>query len=385
MNLLAAFSAACVIASLLYYIGASIAAVRFAFRASSPAPPLPKIAPRVAILKPLHGLSDSLASNIMSYLELDYPRSEYLFGVANYEDRAADVPVAFKSQYQFAQMTLVVGVEPGCANRKVSKLIKMAERAPRADIFVLSDADISVDRDHLRRVVGELATDNKAGIVTCLYRARPSGAFASRLEALAVNTDFAPLVMLSAMVEPIHYALGATIAIKRETLDAIGGFHALKDRLADDYYLGRLAVEHGYEVKLSSSIVTITTEEKRFKDFWHHQLRWARTYRTTRPVSLATIFLHGPFWAIIFLLASGFSPLGIAALAVVAAVRISMASLIIGKVLGLRGLRREAWLVPLKDLFMTAVWFTSLTSNRVSWGGRRLKVRSDGTMQEMNG
>jgi len=41
------------------------------------------------------------------------------------------------------------------------------------------------------------------------------------------------------------------------------------------------------------SLVTLAAEEKTFNDFWHHQLRWARTYRTVRPLSLATILMHG--------------------------------------------------------------------------------------------
>ena len=385
MNLLAVLSAACVAFALLYYVSATIAGIRFAIRAASPPPPLPKIAPRVAILKPLHGVDQHLAENIESYLELDYPKTDYHFGVSDYEDPAAELPVAFKARYQFAPITLTVGEEPGCENRKVAKLIKMSDRAERAEIFVLSDADIHVDPGHLRRVVGELEAGPKTGVVTCLYRARPNGTFASRLEAMFVNTDFAPMVMLSAAIEPVRYALGATIAIKREALDAIGGFRALKDLLADDYFLGKMAADRGFKVRLSNSIVTIATSEKNFADFWNHQIRWARTYRTTRPISIATIFLHGPFWALIFLLASHFSPFAAGALGLVLAARIAMARIMIGKVLGLRELRRDAWLAPFKDLVMTAIWFGSLMSNKVLWGGRQLKILPDGTMREVNG
>jgi ceramide glucosyltransferase len=385
MNLLAAFSAGFTTISLLYYVTASFAALRFSRRVASPPPPLPKVLPRVAILKPLHGLSASLAGNVLSYMELDYPRTEYIFGVSDYEDRATDVPVAFKARYSFAQTTLVVGEEPGCANRKVAKLIKMAERAQRAQVFLISDADIAVDRGHVRRVVGELTADETTGMVTCLYRARPRGAFASRLEALFVNTDFVPMVMLSAAIEPIRYGLGATIAIKREVLEKVGGFQQLRNHLADDYYLGKMTADQGYRIKLSTSVVTMTTEEKHLREFWHHQLRWARTYRTARPLSVATIVLHGPFWAIVLVLAAGVTKLTIAIFALVIIMRILMASFFIRRVLGLRDLCSEAWLVPLKDLIMTAVWFVSLFGNKVLWGGRRLWIRTDGTMHEVHG
>ncbi len=184
MRLIADLAALCVAISIGYYIVASLAALRFAIRVSSPAPPLPETIPRVAILKPLNGLTANLREKIVSYLELDYPRIEYYFGVSDSRDRAAEVPTSLHDCYPQKQITLVVGAEPGCPNRKVAKLIAMAERAPDADIFVMSDADIAVDRDHLRRLVGELAADVKTGVISCIYRARPSGSLASRLEAL---------------------------------------------------------------------------------------------------------------------------------------------------------------------------------------------------------
>ena len=143
-----------------------------------------------------------------------------------------------KPQYRFAPISIVVGEEPVCANRKVAKLIRMAAKAERADLFVISDADISVERDYLRRIAGELYSDDSIGVVTCLYRARPHEGISSRLEALSINTDFAPMVMLSAIIEPIRYALGATMAIRRAALETIGGFRAIKDMLADDFFLG---------------------------------------------------------------------------------------------------------------------------------------------------
>ena len=155
--------------------------------------------------------------------------------------RAAEIPVALRQRYQYANITLIVGEEPNCSNRKIAKLVKMADRAEKAEIFVLSDADVSVERDYLKRIVGELISDEKIGIVTCAYRARPGGSFASRLEALYVNTDFLPQILLAEMIEPMHYALGATIAIKRKVLEAAGGFRAVKNMLADDFYLGNFA------------------------------------------------------------------------------------------------------------------------------------------------
>jgi ceramide glucosyltransferase len=368
-----------------YYIASSIAALRFACRASSPVPPLPKIVPKAAVMKPLRGVSDGLESNLISFMEVDYPRSEFIFGVSGYDDAAVQAAAMLKPRYRFAPISIVVGEEPVCANRKVAKLIRMASKAERADLFVISDADISVERDYLRRIAGELYSDDSVGVVTCLYRARPHEGISSRLEALSINTDFAPMVMLSAAIEPVRYALGATMAIRRSALEAIGGFRAIKDVLADDFFLGRLAADHGWKVRLSSSLVTLVPDERSFRDFWNRQIRWARTYRTTRPASIATIVTHGPFWAILLMLAMGLHPFAIGVFFGVIGMRLGMAVLLLRYVLKLPELTREAWLVPLKDLFMTGVWFASLTSNNVMWRGRRLKILADGRIQEVGG
>jgi ceramide glucosyltransferase len=371
-----------VVCSLVYYAASLVVAMRFAAHMSDPAPPLPKPPPRIAVLKPLSGLSPSLLANLASYLESGYPRADFFFAVPSYEDRAAEAPVALRSQYPYASITLIVGDEAGVANRKIAKVIRMAERAERADAFVLSDADISVERGHLERLIGELFADERVGLVTCAYRARPTGSFASRLAALFINTDFAPMVLLAIMVEPLRYAFGATIAVRRTALEAAGGMRPLGDKLADDFELGRAVVESGWEARLSRSLVTSACEERNFAEFWQRKLRWARTYRTMRPVSLLTIMVNGPLWALV-MLAVTHRPAAIAACAGVIAARMATSALILYRTLKLPELMRDVWLVPLKDLVMAAIWATSLVGNEVAWGGRRFTISRDGVMREI--
>ncbi|HVN90532.1 MAG TPA: glycosyltransferase [Candidatus Binataceae bacterium] len=371
--------------SLVYYLFATITAIRFARLARRPPPALPSDIPRVAVLKPLRGRNQSLPTNLNSHLETDYPSCKFYFAVESTDDPAAEVSVSLQKRHPSVPVKILTRNHPECENRKVGKLIEMADLAADADIFVISDADIAVSREHLRHIVGELMSDPKIGIVTCTYSARPIGTFGSRLEALAVNTDFTPQVMLASAIEPLHYAFGATIAIKRAALEAMGGFARVKDLLADDFYIGKFVREAGYEVRLSTSIVTTVCEERTFMDFWRHQLRWARTYRTTRPSSLATIFLHGPFWGLLFAILTRFSLVGVMTLGAVLAVRIASAAFIMRSVFGLQGEGRDALLTPIKDLAMTGIWFASLLSNEIEWGGRRLEILPGGAMREVNG
>ena len=94
-----------VLVSTIYYLAAIVAGLLFARRANSAPPPLPKIPPRVAMLKPLRGVSDHLRDNLVSFLEIAYPRVEFIFGVDSYEDRATEIPVRLRAPYQYANIT----------------------------------------------------------------------------------------------------------------------------------------------------------------------------------------------------------------------------------------------------------------------------------------
>jgi ceramide glucosyltransferase len=384
VNIVSSVALAGIGISVVYYAATILAGWRFNRRASASPPPLPKIAPRVALLKPLHGISDSLADNLLGFMEVDYPRKEYLFGVSSYEDPAAEIPLALKPRYQSAQISLTVGQDPSAGNRKVGTLIKMVPRASRPDVFVLSDADIAVERDYLRRIVGELYADEKIGLVTCAYRSRPHQPdLGARLEALYVNTDFMPMAVLADSFEPLHYAFGATIAIKSKVLEEIGGFESIKDLLADDFHLGKRAVERGYRIALSRALVTIVPGERTFSDFWHHQLRWARTYRTVRPISVGTILTHGPFWALILMIASGFSVASVALGAAAVAVRLAMGVLMIRGVAKLPLSLSDLGLLLVKDFCITGIWFASLLGRTVRWGDRHFKIGAGGSLEEI--
>jgi hypothetical protein len=67
------------------------------------------------------------------------------------------------------------------------------------------------------------------------------------------------------------------------------------------------------------------------------------------------------------------------------AARLAMSTLMLRNVLKVPELIRDVWLVPLKDLCMTGIWFQSLFGNRVEWAGRRLEILANGTIREVDG
>src|SRR5207249_2906152 len=123
----------------------------------------------------------------------------------------------------------------------------------RHDILVVRDGDIRVRPDYLRAMVGPLvdpAAGPAIGLTTCLYRGVGCFGLPTVLESLFINTDFMPMVLSAQLVDRFEYAYGASIAFRREALEAIGGFPALADYLADDYHLGNRIARAGYRLVL---------------------------------------------------------------------------------------------------------------------------------------
>ena len=110
-------------------------------------------------------------------------------------------------------------------------------------------------------------------------------------------------------VEGIRFALGATMALTRQALAAIGGLAPLADFLADDYQLGFRIAQTGLQVKILPYVVSTNNPEMSFSDYLAHQLRWARTYRVCRPAGyLAYGITHALVYSLVILLATGLAP-----------------------------------------------------------------------------
>ncbi|MBI3797747.1 MAG: bacteriohopanetetrol glucosamine biosynthesis glycosyltransferase HpnI [Deltaproteobacteria bacterium] len=282
----------------LYYLFTLYAAWRLFrqdFVAAEPLPP-------VSIFKPLKGAPADLYAHLVSFCRLDYPVVQILCGVRDPQDPAIAVVQCLQRDFPERDLVLVVNPEVIGSNYKVSTLHHLSREA-KYDIFIVTDSDVGVEPDYLRAIIPPL-TDPQIGLVTCLYRGGTLSPFPALLESLLINTIFASLVLVATQVEKTTYAFGATIAIKRHCLEQIGGFTALADYLADDYYLGHLAVRAGYQARILPYVVETHPGVVTLGELFHHQLRWARTQRTCRPSGyVGTLVIYGTVWALVGLVA----------------------------------------------------------------------------------
>ena len=336
-----------------------------------PSPPAP-----ATVLKPLHGAEPRLYENLRSFCRQNHPNYQLVFGVRDRDDAAIAVVERLRAEFPHRSIALAIDPRIHGANFKVSNLMNMLPHAQH-ELLVLADADIRVQPDYLSRVIAPLA-DPGVGIVTCLYYGVPGPSFWSRLGRLFIDDWFAPSVKLSHAFGSTRFAFGSTIALRRDALNSIGGLGALRDTLADDFWLGELTRRAGLRTVLSDVVVGTDVSESTLKDLWSHELRWLRTIRAIAPAGFAMTFVcfTSPLLLLGLCLAPGPFTAGLALLGGGARVLLHFLQRRISE-------QAFAWhevlLIPLRDALLLMEWAAALAGWQVRWRGQVLHARGDGS------
>ncbi len=350
--------------ALIYQIVAAIAILHHQRQPPTPNPvPVP-----VSILKPVYGKDAGFYEAIRTHALQQYPEFEILFGVRREDDPARAEVQRLTAEFPALPIRLVL-CTTSAPNLKVGSLIDLAREA-RHPIFIVNDSDISVPAAYIGHVTAPLS-DPAARLVTCLYRAEAHD-WPSRLEALAIATDFAPSTLVARLFGVSDFGLGSTLAFRRSDLDRIGGFRAIADYLADDYQLGHKLHALGGRNVISEVVVSTRLSSGSWLGAWRHQVRWARTIRLSGgagylglPITYASLWaliaaLFGLWWIALPLLA----------------VRLAMA-IVSGWSIG-SNVWKYCYAIPLRDLCGVAVWAAGLFGRTVFWRDQKLRLDGEG-------
>jgi ceramide glucosyltransferase len=379
--------AVCVLAVTFVVGGIGVAAIAYLllaiyFTASYPVVSCPhsrnaeRFQPAVTILKPLCGTEPRLYECLRSFCVQDYAEMQIVFGLADEFDPARLVVERLIAEFPERDLTLVIDGASSAANPKVGNLINMM-RAAKHQMVAVSDSDVLVGPDCLSSVVNELA-DPDIGAVTSLYRARAERNLASQLGALYIHDWFIPSTFVDAGMRGVDFCFGPLSVMRKRALDAIGGFEALANYLADDFMMGKLIAAAGYRVTLSTHPVYTIVAEPDIASLIRHEVRWGRTVHSAQPLdhAMTLVTLALPLPILGFLINP--SPV--------------MGALILG-IGGLRLIQHEltrlkldlerdgsAWMLPLREFLCFGIWAMSLTGRTVSWRDRHYSVARGGEL-----
>lgn len=361
-----------------YLAVATVAVWRFSRRILDlPGGALADDPPAVSVLKPLNGAEPGLYDNLRSFADQDYPAVQLVLGVRDPGDSALPIARALIRDRPDCDIALVINPHVRGSNLKVANLENMLPAA-RHQWIVLADSDMRVARCYLSLVAEPLARP-ETGAVTCLYKGVATAGLWSRLAAMQINFSFLPGAVVGDAIRVGGGCFGATIALRRDVLDRIGGFARLRDELADDHRMGEAVRRLGLRTVLSPYVVENRVTETSLAGLWRHELRWARTARLMAPSGFAgSVTTHT---VMITALAAVFLGSGVAAWsAVLLALLLRWASAAaMARWLDLP--RNGLWLLPLRDALSFAVFLSSFGGRSIRWGERLFRIAPDGQMR----
>jgi ceramide glucosyltransferase len=321
-----------------------------------------------------------LDENLESFFQQDYPSYEILFAADEAGDAALEVARRLCKRYPGVHSTILVTGKPPWPNPPAYSFHRMSEVAAH-DILVTSDSDVHVSPGYLRGVVPSLL-DRQTGMVTCVYRGTNAGGFWSGLDAIGMSVELTSGVLIVNMLEGMKFGLGPTIAVRKDSMEKIGGYRVLGDYFSNDFVIGNLIEKAGYKVVLSDYVIEHVVPPMSLRRMWERQARWAVGTRYSRPKGHfgSGLTFAMPF-GILGLLAGALAghPLLGASLFAAALLNRIVESVAVGYgVVGDARALRLAWLYPLRDLFGFFAWAASYLNANAVWREKNYQLAKDG-------
>jgi ceramide glucosyltransferase len=369
----------CLILAACYSVLTLIAAAVWRYRIISVPSPQPQ---PVTVLKPLCNDEPHLYEHLRTFCQQDFTTFQLVFGVRELTDPALQAVRRLVAEFPLLQIDVVIDPVLHGRNYKISNLINMVRHA-RYDVLVIADSDTWVGPEYLTSVTAPLHNP-AVSLVTCIYRDVPTARISSRLGAMYVNEWYLPCVLLAQLFGFQGYVSGQTLCLRRGTLEAIGGFKAIANHLADDYRLGELVRALGLKIVTSSYLVAAQHDEVNLASLFRHELRWMRTLHVLRPCSFPLLFLSFSLLlattGLLLCLAQPAVPLGAEVLFWITVVARLLLHFM-RRAPAERPLFGDLWLLPMRELLIFAVWCGCFFTSRVLWRGQAFEVGSDGIMR----
>jgi ceramide glucosyltransferase len=339
--------------------------------------PAPGSKPPVSVLKPLCGHDDGLEENLRSFFVQDYPEYEVIFGVHRQDDPAVAVAEKVISEFsgRISARLIVTGESP-IPNAKAFSLNRMVREA-RYDMLVMSDSDVRVTPSLLSHLSQEFQNEH-IGLISCPYRAVPGESLWSRLEAIGMNTELLGGVLVARMIEGMRFALGCTVAVRRNVLQDMGGFGYLQEFLAEDFVIGQRAAELGHGVLLSSYVIEHRIGSQGMARNLVHRMRWARSTRRSRPVGYWGQIFTYPLPVSLLLWASYPSawPFVVLTLILRGGAALATARSVVHDPVT----QKQWWLLPVQDVIGFFIWISGFVGDKIVWRDRKCTVLRDGRL-----
>jgi len=327
---------------------------------------------RITVFKPLpRHLSDRefarFDSPIESFIaDLDN-NSELLIGCHQPDRVRLEAYVKrMRDRYPGAAIKLVVHENPNrYPHPKVSWMRVLAPHAT-GELWLWSDSDMHAPPGTIRSMRADFAK-TRARCLTSPYVVRHPGTAAEMLDALYVNLEFYPGVVLLSGQNMIQFGLGSGMLFEAEDFKRRVDWEFLGGCLAEDFHLGGFLKP----TQLGSMCMTTVPAAEGWSGAMLHYLRWQKTIRWCRPLPYAAQLVVIPLlgW-LAWLLVNPAEPIAWMGVAAVMAADF-LAALAICRAVGCRIGWKRLYTVPIWSLTRAISWFACWFPWPIVWRGRR--------------
>ena len=332
----------------------------------------------ISMVVPVSGIPHQFEKNVLSWLAQDPSQlRQVIICVERQDDPVVEVVQQMIQHYEDGRLLLVItGFDP----ESLGKMNNLLGGLPHAtgDILALVDADAFFHRpDYLSDFVKPLSRDD-VGLVSCYPAYRDTRSLGSAIIGFGINLELLPKIAQRAVLTGHQTnAVGTTLAIRRETMDELGGLEFLRKQLLMDVKLALAVSKLGLNVHLFPEAVGVHASDVSVRNAWRQAKRWGLGIHRVIPTTffISYCIQRGLLSATVFApLLYLISPVIGATAFITLGVRIGVAAFNNHRYIKDRSFWKWCWFLPAFDLIMTTCALCSFFSNTFVWNGRRYKL-----------
>lgn len=384
---------------------------RAAWQRARSAPPHLPCPVRALIVRPCAGIEPGLDRALRS-LSLARSGAEITCRIAveSPSDPAASAAELAAAALRDAGLdATVIFTGADAPNHKAAQIAAVVAREPRPfDALVIADSDVDLAGFDLDTLLAPLIADEPAERTPVdpergsanrrrsTRATRPGAVWAPPVETgeTSASGDRASRALLSGSLHAFTILgaldggglVGKLFAVRRDAIEAAGGFDAMERVLGEDMELARRLMAAGRTVSVAPSVARSLKTGRTWRSAVERYARWLTVIRAQRPHLLASyplLFFAAPLLLAASLLLAPFAPALALATAVITVSSRLCTAISARALAGLDFSIREAIVdAALSDALLAHAFIRAMATRTVTWRGRTLTVDRRGALLE---